>query len=276
MIQVTKIGPQNQQWFEKFLITPENAENMIRLGVIEDDTACGAAAFRIGRRGAELMSLYVVPEFRRRGAAQSMLDTFLELGGEVGLTSLMTVYMRDNAEMRAFLDKNGFLQLDSSESYFFLTQDVLQSGKLTKIASSGIPGNCVPVDKLPPTRQRALERFVRKGGFVLRGAIRENCTGEMSFAVVDADSLPVACMLCTDMGEWITIDVLLSKANSQIAILKLFEVLYRKLEADNRQKTEIRCLAVNEKVGPLLRLLFGDKVQMAGSTVCAVKTLEER
>ena len=152
MIQVTKIGPQNQQWFEKFLITPENAENMIRLGVIEDDTACGAAAFRIGRRGAELVSLYVAPEFRRRGAAQSMLDTFLELGGEVGLTSLMTVYMRDNAEMRAFLDKNGFLQLDSSESYFFLTQDVLQSGKLTKIASSGIPGNCVPVDKLPPTR----------------------------------------------------------------------------------------------------------------------------
>ena len=111
---------------------------------------------------------------------------------------------------------------------------------------------------------------------MLRGAIRENCTGEMSFAVVDADSLPVACMLCTDMGEWITIDVLLSKANSRIAILKLFEALYRKLEADNRQTTEIRCLAVNEKVGPLLRLLFGDKVQMAGSTVCAVKTLEER
>ena len=116
MIQVTKIGPQNQQWFEEFLMTPESTEDMIRLGVIEDDTACGAAAFRIGRSSAELMSLYVAPEFRRRGAAQSMLDTFLELGGEMGLTSLMTVYMRDNAEMRAFLDKNGFLQLDSSES----------------------------------------------------------------------------------------------------------------------------------------------------------------
>lgn len=276
MIQVTKIGPQNQQWFEEFLMTPESTEDMIRLGVIEDDTACGAAAFRIGRSSAELMSLYVAPEFRRRGAAQSMLDTFLEFGGKLGLTSLMTVYMGDNAEMGAFLAKNGFLQLDSSESYLFLTGDALQSGKLTEIASSGITGNCVPVDKLPPTRQRALERFVRKGGFVLRGAIGENCTGEMSFAVVDAGALPVACMLCTDMRDTITIDVLLSKANSRIAILKLFEALYRKLEADNRQTTEIRCLAVNEKVGPLLRLLFGDKVQMAGSTVCAVKTLEER
>ncbi len=276
MIQVTKIGPQNQQWFEEFLMTPESTEDMIRLGVIEDDTACGAAAFRIGRSSAELMSLYVASEFRRRGAAQSMLDTFLEFGGKLGLTSLMTVYMRDNAEMGAFLAKNGFLQLDSSESYFFLAGDALQSGKLTEIVSGNIPGNCVPVDKLPPTRQRALERFVRKGGFVLRGAIGENCTGEMSFAVVDAGALPVACMLCTDMRDTITIDVLLSKGNSRIAILKLFEALYRKLEADNRQMTEIRCLAVNEKVGPLLRLLFGDKVQMAGSTVCAVKTLEER
>lgn len=276
MIQVTKIGPQNQQWFEEFLMTPESTEDMIRLGVIEDDTACGAAAFRIGRSSAELMSLYVAPEFRRRGAAQNMLDTFLEFGGKLGLTSLMTVYMGDNAEMGAFLAKNGFLQLDSSESYLFLTGDALQSGKLTEIVSGSIPGNCVPVDKLPPTRQRALERFVRKGGFVLRGAIGENCTGEMSFAVVDAGTLPVACMLCTDMRDTITIDVLLSKANSRIAILKLFEALYRKLEADNRQTTEIRCLAVNEKVGPLLRLLFGDKVQMAGSTVCAVKTLEER
>lgn len=276
MMQITKIGPQNQQWFEGFLMTPESTGDMIRLGVIEDDTACGAAAFRIGRRGAELLSIYVAPEFRRRGAAQSMLDTFLELGGKLGLTSLMTVYMRDNAEMGAFLAKNGFLQLDSSESYFFLAGDALQSGKLTEIVSGNIPGNCVPVDKLPPTRQRALERFVRKGGFVLRGAIGENCTGEMSFAVVDAGALPVACMLCTDMRDTITIDVLLSKGNSRIAILKLFEALYRKLEADNRQMTEIRCLAVNEKVGPLLRLLFGDKVQMAGSTVCAVKTLEER
>lgn len=276
-MEITRIGEKNQKWFEQLLLQAAEADgdNIIRLGVIEDGTACGAAAFRVGEYEAELLSLYVTPDFRRRGAAQSLLDTFEELADDTGLEGIMAVWMQETGGMAEFLEKNGFLLLEGSPAYAFRAGDALKSENLKKYLSRSFVGSCVTVKELPPTRQRALEMFVRQGGFEVYGSILTQCTAELSFVMLDQAEMPTACMLCTDTGEQITVDVLLSRAESQVAILKLFGKLYEKMMKEGREDTKICCLAINPQIPPMLELLLGGCVQPIGNTVCAVRNLSE-
>ena len=49
-MKITRIGKKNCKFFDKLLLQAAATEdrNVIKLGVVDDDTACGAAAFRIG------------------------------------------------------------------------------------------------------------------------------------------------------------------------------------------------------------------------------------
>ena len=274
-MKITRIGEKNFKFFEQFMLQTAAAgeNNMVRLGVIDEDTACGAAVFRIGEYEAELLSLYVAPEFRRRGAAQLLLDTFEELAEDSGLQSIMAVWLKEMGGLAEFLKKNGFLLLDGSPAFSFRAGDALKSEKLKKYLARSFVGKCITVKELPPTRQKALENFVRHGGFEVYGSIEGQCTEGISFVMLDRAEMPTACMLCTDIGEQITVDVLLSKADSQVAILKLFGKLYEIVMKEGREDAEICCLAINPQIPPMLELLLGECVKPIGNTLCAVRPL---
>ncbi|MCI6630869.1 MAG: GNAT family N-acetyltransferase [Lachnospiraceae bacterium] len=276
-MKITRIGKKNCKFFDKLLLQAAATEdrNVIKLGVVDDDTACGAAAFRIGEYEAELLSLYVAPEYRRRGAAQKLMDTFEELADDTGLQAIMAVWLREMGGLAEFLQKNGFLLLDGSPAFSFRVGDALKSEKLKKYLSGISGGSCVPVSQLSPTRQKALEAFVKNGGFEVYGPILTQCSGDVSFVALNQREMPVACMLCTDMGDTITVDILLSDAESHKAILRLFGKLHEKMVADGREDTEICCLAINPQIPPMLEILLGECVQSVGNTVCAVRALTE-
>lgn len=276
-MKITRIGKKNCKFFDKLLLQAAATEdrNVIKLGVVDDDTACGAAAFRIGEYEAELLSLYVAPEYRRRGAAQKLMDTFEELVDDTGLQAIMAVWLREMGGLAEFLQKNGFLLLDGSPAFSFRVGDALKSEKLKKYLSGITGGSCVPVSQLSPTRQKALEAFVKNGGFEVYGPILTQCSGDVSFVALNQREMPVACMLCTDMGDTITVDILLSDAESHKAILRLFGKLHEKMVADGREDTEICCLAINPQIPPMLEILLGECVHPTGNTVCAVRALTE-
>lgn len=271
-MQITRIGLKNRKCFEKLLLQtgePEE-ENIIRLGVLEEDTACGAAAFRIYGDHAELMNIYVAPAFRRRGMAQCMLDAFEKMAEKARLTCIVAFYHSENEEVTAFLSKNGFLLTNSMPICYFRTGDAEKTERLQQYIKPDHAGHPITLRELPPIFCRALEKFVRQGNYRMTGPILEQYNGDMSFVMLDDEQTPTACMLCTDTGEQITIEVLVCKEDSRADIPRLLGALYEKVMKAGRADAKI-CSCLHERFPDALRGLFGDCIHLLGNTVSGIK-----
>ena len=80
-------------------------ENILLLGAVWGDTACGTAALRLLRREeddpleAELLSLYIDPQVRRKGIAEGLLKFTLEQAAEAGAVFFTARYSAAEPEL---------------------------------------------------------------------------------------------------------------------------------------------------------------------------------
>jgi ribosomal-protein-alanine N-acetyltransferase len=67
---------------------------------------------------AEILTLGVLPAYRRRGVATLLLECVGELSGEAGRTRLLLEVAEDNAAARALYDKARFVQVGRRLDYY--------------------------------------------------------------------------------------------------------------------------------------------------------------
>jgi ribosomal-protein-alanine N-acetyltransferase len=68
---------------------------------------------------ADMMNLAVLPEFRRQGAAELLLQTLVLALKERGIVSLTLEVRASNAPAIALYQKNGFRQVGCRKNYYF-------------------------------------------------------------------------------------------------------------------------------------------------------------
>ena len=80
MREFIRITDKTLHWFQPLLEEPlirrlTNPESgTYAIGAVEDKTACGVLVFRMGDPAAEILTLAVSPEYRRRGIARGMVE----------------------------------------------------------------------------------------------------------------------------------------------------------------------------------------------------------
>lgn len=258
-MQITKIGKKNEQYFKNMLFQTETeSENMVVLGAIENDAACGTAAFELNGSTVELINLYVARAYRRKGVATSLFHTFLELVKGIGVESIMVSFMEGDNGLQSFFEKEGFFITEGSPMFVFPAEEAIKAPRLRKYLMRSIPGKCISLDKLLEYQSRELKCFLNQGGFPPQEVSDSMLTKEMSAVVLDGYNRIDACMLCADTGDQICINILLSNAGSQMAVLLLFKFLYEKVEQLNRPGLEICYLAINPQIIEALGMLLGD------------------
>ena len=112
----------DDMWAFEPLLLPQAVEALHRgepltvMGIMQEDTACGALAGYVSDGCFHLISLYVAPDYRRQGGARRMLrelETLLWDEADIGAMEVtFTTAEADNETLLPFLETLQFLQED--------------------------------------------------------------------------------------------------------------------------------------------------------------------
>jgi GNAT superfamily N-acetyltransferase len=166
------INDDNYPVFQNFL-TPgvreltESGFPAVRLGLIAeyDDAAAGALAGVVRNGCFEILSLYVLPEYRRRGGATLLLDELLDVLTRSDIVRVTVDYSVSRGEHRAlwaFLEDYGFAQ-ETPEGCIYGTTlgQIAQADYFRGVSDIG---TAVPFAKLPEILIKTLDRKMRAEG----------------------------------------------------------------------------------------------------------------
>lgn len=255
-------------------------DGFVRIGVIDDGVACGAANFQVEETTAQLVSVYVTEKHRRKGAATALFDTFTELAEKKNITALSVSCAKENEDLNAFLDAMGFQLFDSASAYGFTLSDVAECRVLLadmKRALDQRRENWQEVfsfRELQPYQQMEFRQYMKNNGWGTEWLREGEFAPDLSFVVLDIKKKIVAFMICSKQEEGVNIDLLYGAGKGPTALLLLFAELYRTLKKHGQEDLKITYLAENPQMEALGQRLFGEHLEKVTSLIYAIRLLE--
>ena len=180
------------------LLLPEMAEAVdggqpvTVLGLMEGDIACGAAAALLRGGTLDVRSLYVAPDYRRRGGGRLLMDALLEIAVGQGETANVsyTSTRPDHETLPPFLTALGFVQQDAPENLYCLTVDELAQSRFFEGVTSAPRGaTCfaeLPRGALSATYRAAL---VKGGAYLPFPLTDPRVDARVSVAVMERNEI---------------------------------------------------------------------------------------
>lgn len=241
-VQLYSIGPQ-EAGLAKPLLTAEAAalienDQAFGIAIAEDGKARGALCARLAPDNdicLELLSLYVVLQYRRRRLGTTLLSELFELCGEIfdgTIQRIETTFLSEPGLM-ALLQKAGF-KLEADEtgicSYLIPVSGLADCPFMKKNAPR--PGNCtlVPFEKLSHIHIRRLFQALREADadYMEPGQLYQALPGA-SFVLLDAAERPVACAVFTGDGEQLCLSQFFAAGGNAINAVAVFQAAARAL-----------------------------------------------
>ena len=288
MLEVTKIGTTNYSYFAPLLFEQPDAQKkavlpddgFVRIGVMDDGVACGAASFQVEETMAQLVSVYVTEKHRRKGAATALFDTFTGLAEKKNITALSVSCAKENEDLNAFLDALGFQLFDSASAYGFSLADVAESRVLLADMKRALDQKreswqqVYSYRELQPYQQMELRQHLINNGWGSQWLQEGEFSPDLSFVVLDIKKKIVAFMICSREKARVNIDLLYGSRKSSSALLLLFAGLYAALKRSGQEEMEITYLAENTQMEDFGRRLFGEHLKEVASLIYAIRLME--
>lgn len=273
---ITRIDKTNRAFFDALLFeaAERTGPHILRLGVIDDGVACGAAAFALNGVTAELISIFVVPGSRRRGAGRALLEAFFSLVWGTGLSSLSVTYLPEPQDgLSDFFAEMGFALFAGSPAYTVSYAEAKRSDRLqTYLAKADTTGRVISFAEFSGVQTHEFDRVLRTYGAALPEVAVGSFSRELSCAFFRKGEITAA-LLCAECGERLNIDFLFSRANSAGPTLALVAWLAARIEARGHEPEKIAFLAANPIVPAIADELFGRGVLPDGGAIYGVVLL---
>jgi GNAT superfamily N-acetyltransferase len=290
---ITAVGSLNRHQFFPFL-TPEtlaalrNAgarETTLVYGAIVDDVACGAAAVQFSAADgdplpvADILSLYVVEAYRRRGAGKALLDRLVAAARGRGARDVLTAFDLDGERagiMRGLLAGRGFTENErAARPVYAAALSAVAAGKLFggRDGASERPADVLPFADLPTHMVRAFNKKQSKNAAFFFGDIHPGrIERDLSHACVRAGEILGGLWVSVCGENALSVDGLyLERADSGF-LPSLLRVCLRAALAKYPPHTELRIAAAGDTTELLLDRLLGD-VPFARSGVAVMRLL---
>lgn len=161
-MQVTRITNKNEKPF--LPLFPGSAlkasEDLVRLGILDDEGAvAGGLSARIYDRFIDILSLYIVPSFRRQGYGKKLLDTLADTAKAHGYEAL-TAEFTENTAALDFSGAMGFENFESKDFYFFTLKEFLRSPLYKKLVKGKKDNGISYVSALSLSERKIFERHI--------------------------------------------------------------------------------------------------------------------
>ncbi|MCD7806447.1 MAG: GNAT family N-acetyltransferase [Lachnospiraceae bacterium] len=168
MLKTGVLSPGNPGVFKTLLLPAaaralSEGEPLTALGLTEDDLAVGALAGYLEDGMFQIISLYVAPDYRRRGGGRLLVETLENLLKEfrMGMVIRFTATREEHETLAPFLKAMGFLDETDEKENIFVTS-LAQMKEISYF--SGATETGISFDKLDESLIRQAEREARVNG----------------------------------------------------------------------------------------------------------------
>jgi hypothetical protein len=138
------------------------------VGLVDEDIACGAAAGYVEHFTFHIASLFVAPEYRRKGGATLMLDTLKRTLAEFEEIYYMradyTISREDHLSLRPFFEKSGFVEEEDDLAIYGITLEQVASVPFFRNSHEHASQRVTPFSRVPPIYIRMLDRSLSSSG----------------------------------------------------------------------------------------------------------------
>ena len=256
-MKITILNKENEDFILSFMsnVIYKDNDDLLCLGALDDDNnVAGAMAAQTNEDGADILSLYVSPEYRRQGYGRELVNTLLSLGVGTEQNRFMVHFPKDDIAI-AFFEAMGFELIEDMALKYTRLGDALESPLCRKNVLSAKSDNIKLISELDPEIKNSFARYMKKKGFWESGFYDP----EFSSVCLDGDKI-TSIMLAHAGTEVAAILWMDFNPDCQKELFKHMGMLLRKMEADDRfdEDARIYFAAENEKFVDILSRLSLD------------------
>lgn len=269
-LQLYRVGAEQIDKFAP-LFTREAAEEVAAASAaaviaVENDVACGGICMKLAEGQEELLdllSLYVVPEYRRRGVAGTLfLETMEEIFDATdGLVHCCRCLGTNDAEgLEEFLAKAGFVTEEEEGAGSFLTSvEKLQTAPVLGYGARLSPGcELIPVEELSALSVKRLFRALSEFSvdYMQESELPAAC-GEISYVALDAGKEPAACAIFTEREGRLCLSQFYMKPGASGEVVKLLQTAIQKAGEKYGGDKEVEIPILSDSSCRLMEKLLG-------------------
>lgn len=242
------------------------AGTAVGLVAAEGNTACGAICMKLTEDNEsllELLSLYVVPEYRRKAVAgtlflEMMEGMFEETDGQVHCCRCICTEELEG--MTAFLEKAGFTfeEAEKAGSYRIPLKDLRESPLKSYRAYMPKGYRMLAVPELSPLERKALFQKLSEisAAYMTEPELEMTCK-EISYVVVNDRNEPVSCALFLTNGGRICLSQFFIGAGLAGEGVKMLQTCAEKLLECYDEETELEIPILTDSSLRLMEMLLG-------------------
>ena len=248
---LTRITNQNREAFLPLFY--ENKEPAIRIGAADDNKVCGIMGLDPEAGSLRISSLYVLPQYRKKGVASLLFEQAVSLMKGTG-TDIITAEFEGTPELRNFFARQGFNLFETVSALRINTRGLMQSKQFALAKRLAVKARgCKEIRELSANDFDIAFKFVAKYGFDLQSAKYDE---EMSWAVIEK-GVPRACLLCTTDVSSVRIELLIGDKTDPSMIAAPISRLVEKMNAlPKYAAADIRFVAENNQVDEFAKSIF--------------------
>ena len=268
-MEFTRIGNQNWNIFSSVVYDAytQNAKEVLRIGAIEDGKVCGAVSmsFFLSEDQAFIDSLYVVPEFRRKGIGMELLKEAERLA-TAQAHCLEAEYYADSEELSAIFAKAGFACIPGEPIYDFDLKKLLSNKQYAEYCKKKLSGiTTYNFASMTQAQKNRIFELLHKNGERNTEDNTEGFSPELSIAIYRGDDMrtPRACLLATEYNNKVNIAQLYGSGKNHpkyimATIFGFTDAIKNKGGA--KAYGDLGMLAAHPGVKKVFELLFGKRM----------------
>lgn len=279
---ITEIFADNLNYFKPFLL-PYTHEfigrpDILALGAMEGETAIGALAVACpsDTLEAELLSVYISPDYRRKGHGGQLLEKAIEVLNCTDYYLLNCFYNLEDEDkklLEALLKSNGFIWEEEGSSIYQVRLSQL-SPAIRKYDEKGSGGKLIRLAEVPGIDLREFNQRVVRRQRVFRGLInQESYDSEISVCLLEEQKI-AGCILISALGEQeIQLETAYYKGKDASALLAMLRAAVHYAEKKYKEDVLIFIPCVEETAQKLVNTISEQKAVRSSAFCHAHKAI---
>ena len=246
------------------LLLPEIVEALKRklpitaFVAVDKNAAVGAIAGFIDGDTFEIRSLYVIPNHRKKGVGTALIDKLEEVLENVGVSIGVSYTLQndDNETLCPFFIRRGFIKDKVSYPMYFIGE--LKNVQIDEKYNYDKGNNILSFNSVRSSLLRAASNEAFKEGKPVPngGLISLNVEKDISFCVVDDGRIEAYITLEKVSDNMLEVTALWSGLKEPMILMRMLSKLLKTLKDKYNPDTKIAMLALNQKSGKIIDILF--------------------
>lgn len=259
------LDQEHKQKFLPFLNTEDRTDpNVEVLGVVEDNTAAGALAFSgVGEGDAQIRSLAVAANWRRRGLASGMLEELRRIMPDLGYYRLSAI-VTDEREQLPVLQTlvNSDFYLEDGMPAAECPLSALLDSPVMKPFLGKERRDVIPLGKVPDAALKKLNAELMNGGHLRLPLEWDRFSPALSFCAMPKEAEVASCVCIHSWESGVYVDWAYARPAAAKTLMSVLAASLSAASAEYGPEGLCSAALANEAGANLMRKLAGDAVKV--------------